>query len=182
MKYNIQINGNLAETYSDVYTPEALSALSALAYFNQDIKEAMAARIQRRAARQQQKQRILELNQQRDELAVMQLDVESAQQTLDTALERFSQTSMAGEINQADVAVLTQAVPPIYPISPDVKGYLFLALVLGVMLSLGAALLLELLSPRVRSAEDIDLPVLGTLKKRKYQHKALPNTELLPQK
>ena len=58
MKYNIQINGNLAETYSDVYTPEALSALSALAYFNQDIKEAMAARIQRRAARQQQKQKI----------------------------------------------------------------------------------------------------------------------------
>jgi malate synthase len=58
MTYNIKINGNLAETYSDVYTPEALAALEALAFFNQDIKEAMAARIKRRAARQQDKQKI----------------------------------------------------------------------------------------------------------------------------
>jgi malate synthase len=58
MKYNIKINANLAETYSDVYTPEVLAALSALAYFNKDIKEAMASRIKRRAARQQEKKRI----------------------------------------------------------------------------------------------------------------------------
>ncbi|MEJ7683382.1 MAG: hypothetical protein WKG06_37090 [Segetibacter sp.] len=55
MTNNITINGNLHETYSDIYTPEALAALSALAHFNKDIKDAMAARIQRRADRQQQK-------------------------------------------------------------------------------------------------------------------------------
>ena len=90
-------------------------------------------------------------------------------------------TVLEGEI-QADVAVLTHSVRPSFPRSRDFTRILFLAFVVGFMLSLGAALLLELLSPRVRSAEDIDLPVLGTLKKRKYQHKALPNTELLPQK
>ena len=58
IKQNIIINGDLRETYSDVYTPEALEALSVLANFNKDIKEAMNARIQRRAARQQQKKRI----------------------------------------------------------------------------------------------------------------------------
>lgn len=134
------------------------------------------------AAVQEQKQRILELNQQRDELAVMKLDVASAQQTLDNALERFSQTSMEGETNQSDVAVLTEAVPPIYPSSPDVKRNLFLAFVLGFILALGAALILEFFSPRVRSIEDINLPVLGALKKRKYQDRALPTAELLPQK
>ena len=55
---NISINGNLQQTYGDVYTPGALAALSALAHFNKDIKEAMTARIQRRADRQQQKKRI----------------------------------------------------------------------------------------------------------------------------
>ena len=52
------INGNVQETYSDIYTPEVLAALSSLAHFNKEIKEAMAARIKRRAERQEQKKRI----------------------------------------------------------------------------------------------------------------------------
>ncbi|MEJ7739281.1 MAG: malate synthase [Chitinophagaceae bacterium] len=59
MTHNIKINANLQQTYPDVYTHEALSALSALAPFNKDIKEAMTARIKRRADRYQQKQRIM---------------------------------------------------------------------------------------------------------------------------
>jgi malate synthase len=55
---NLKINGNIHEAYSDVYTPEVLTALSSLAHFNKDIKEAMTARIKRRADRQQQEKRI----------------------------------------------------------------------------------------------------------------------------
>ncbi len=58
MTNNIKIYGNLQELYSDVYTPEALSALSALAHFNKDVKDAMAARIKKRHDLQQQKRRI----------------------------------------------------------------------------------------------------------------------------
>ncbi len=54
---NLYIPGDLKETYRDVYTPEALAALSELAHFNHDIKDAMASRIQRRAERQRQKKR-----------------------------------------------------------------------------------------------------------------------------
>lgn len=135
------------------------------------------------AAVQKQKEKILELNQHRDELAVLQLDVESAQQTLNTALERFSQTSMEGNINQSDVSVLTRATAPLFPSSPNVKRNLFLAAVLGFILAAGAALLLELLNPRIRTLEDISVPVLGELKKRGYRQKALPapKTQLLSQ-
>jgi malate synthase len=62
MAGEIRINGNLTQVYSDVYTPEALAALSALAHFNRDIKEAMAVRVRRRAERQQQKKRIVFLD------------------------------------------------------------------------------------------------------------------------
>jgi malate synthase len=55
---NLIFQGNLKETYSDVYTSEALSALSSLAHFNNDIKEVMISRMKRRAERQQQKKRI----------------------------------------------------------------------------------------------------------------------------
>ena len=58
MTNSITISGNYQETYTDVYTPEALEALCALAPFNKDIKEAMHARINRREERQQQNKRI----------------------------------------------------------------------------------------------------------------------------
>jgi malate synthase len=55
---HVTIRGNLKEQYADVYTPQALSALAALAPFNKDIKELMAKRMQQRKERQQNKQRI----------------------------------------------------------------------------------------------------------------------------
>ncbi|MEP7107491.1 MAG: malate synthase [Ferruginibacter sp.] len=58
MMNNFTINADLGERYSDVYTPEVLSALSALAHFNKDIKEAMDSRIKLRAERHLQQRRI----------------------------------------------------------------------------------------------------------------------------
>ncbi|GAB3963213.1 malate synthase A [Spirosoma harenae] len=55
---SISIRDNLKEEYPDVYTPEALSALEAMAPFNKRIKEVMDARMKRRASRQQTKSRI----------------------------------------------------------------------------------------------------------------------------
>ncbi len=54
----LTIRDNLKELYPDVYTDEALAALSALAHFNKRIKEVMAARMQRRTTRQQTQTRI----------------------------------------------------------------------------------------------------------------------------
>lgn len=55
---NLQIRDNLRETYRDVYTIDALQALSALSHFNGTIKEVMASRIKRRAGRQRNQERI----------------------------------------------------------------------------------------------------------------------------
>jgi malate synthase len=47
----LQIRDGLERSYDDVYTPAVLAALEALAGFNRDVKELMAARIERRARR-----------------------------------------------------------------------------------------------------------------------------------
>jgi malate synthase len=47
----LQIRDDLQRTYDDVYTPEAIAALEALAQYNRDVKTVMAARIERRARR-----------------------------------------------------------------------------------------------------------------------------------
>jgi malate synthase len=47
----LQIRDDLHRAYHDIYTPEALAALEALAGYNREVKALMAARIERRARR-----------------------------------------------------------------------------------------------------------------------------------
>src|SRR2546426_5600467 len=54
----LEIRGNLETAYADVFTPQAVAALEALAGLDADRKAVMAARIERRAARARNKQRI----------------------------------------------------------------------------------------------------------------------------
>src|SRR6185369_12584069 len=54
----LEIRGNLESIYADVFTPQAVAALEALADLDADRKAVMAARIQRRSARARNKQRI----------------------------------------------------------------------------------------------------------------------------
>src|SRR5262245_66573829 len=54
----VEIRGNLEHTYADVFTPEAVAALEALADLDADRKALMAARIARRAERARNQQRI----------------------------------------------------------------------------------------------------------------------------
>lgn len=54
----LEIRGNLESAYADVFTPESVAALEALAGLDADRKAVMAARIERRAARARNQQRI----------------------------------------------------------------------------------------------------------------------------
>src|SRR5256885_11595541 len=55
---NLEIRGNLESAYADVFTAEAVAALEALAGLDADRKALMTARIERRAGRARNKQRI----------------------------------------------------------------------------------------------------------------------------
>src|SRR5436190_8055638 len=54
----LEIRGNLESVYADIFTPEAVAALEALAILDADRKALMVARIERRAARARNQQRI----------------------------------------------------------------------------------------------------------------------------
>ena len=120
-----------------------------------------------RAALQAQKERVLELNRNRDELSVLVKDVESAQRAFDAASQRFSQTSIEGQSEQSDISVLNPAMAPSGAAGPRVLLNTSLALFLGAVLGLAFALLTEMLDRRVRSHADmagvLQVPVLGVL-------------------
>lgn len=120
-----------------------------------------------RAALQAQKNKVLELNRTRDELAGLQKDAESAQRAFDTTSQRLSQTKIEGQSEQSDVAILNPAVAPISPSSPRPLLNTIVGLFLGGLLGLGVGLLKEMLDRRVRSDSDLSdltgVPLLGSI-------------------
>lgn len=137
-----------------------------------------------RAALDAQRNQVLRMKSVRDEGLVLQRELESAQRTYDAVQARFAQSSLESQTTQSNVNVLTQAVAPLQPSSPNLPLNIALALFLGGLLAVGTALLLELMDRRVRSVDDViaalDLPVIGVLPKpgakRWSGGKALPST------
>jgi len=120
-----------------------------------------------RAAVAEQKTRVLELNRARDELGVLLKDLDSAQRAFDAASQRFSQTRIEALSEQSDISLLNPAVAPLEPSSPRVLLNTLVAVLLGTILGVGLALLLELLNRPLRSSGDLKdmlgIPVLGTI-------------------
>ena len=120
-----------------------------------------------RASLERQKKKVLELKTQRDELAVMQRDVENAQRVYDLTTQRLAQTNLESQARQTNIVVLTPAQPPIEPSSPKLLLNSLIAVFLGLLLGVGTALMLELMDQRVRGAEGlsqlIPAPFLGSI-------------------
>jgi uncharacterized protein involved in exopolysaccharide biosynthesis len=114
-----------------------------------------------------QKARVLELNLSRDELAVLQRDVENAQHAMDAVSQRYTQATIEGNANQTDVAVLNPATSPQSPASPKVFFNILLAIFLGTILGVFFALLAEMMDRRVRSRDDLsdllEVPVFAII-------------------
>lgn len=102
-----------------------------------------------------QKKKVLELNRARGEMGVLLKDVDTAQKAMDAVSLRFSQTSIEGQSNQSDIAILNPAIAPLNPNSPKLLLSLVLAIMLGGILGIGFGLFAELLDRRVRSRDDI---------------------------
>jgi succinoglycan biosynthesis transport protein ExoP len=115
----------------------------------------------------EQKNKVLELKEHNNELAVLNREVENAQRVYDTATQQSFQARMESEITQTDIAILNMALPPQKPASPKIFLNLMLSTFLGTIFGVGAVFIAEQQDRRVRSPMDIrdnlDLPVLGIL-------------------
>ena len=115
----------------------------------------------------QQKKQVLALRAQRDQMAVLQRDVETAQRAYEGASQRVTALSLEGQNMQANTRILSPAVEPYMPARPrvglNILGSIFGGLLLGAVAAIG----LELLNRRVRSPDDLlataGVPVIGVL-------------------
>ena len=131
-----------------------------------------------RAAIGAQKTKLLQIKIDRDELAVLQRDVDAAKKAFEAVTNRLNQTSLDSQATQTNVAVLTPAVAPIEPSFPKISTFLLLAIAAGVALGIAAACLPEMLNPRIRSIENFgempELQLLGVIERPRARGRLVP--------
>lgn len=118
-------------------------------------------------AMEAQKKRVLELNRQRDQISVLQRDVEAAKRNFESASQRFAQTRLESHAVQTNISRLNPASIPAEPSRPKTLLNFLISLFAGPLLGVSIALILELVNRRVRSIDDlaeaIEAPVLETI-------------------
>lgn len=128
---------------------------------------------------EEQKEVVLNLNQQHDRINLLKSDIDFAQKVYDVVSQRALQTNLQSQASSTDISILNSASAPSSAAKPNIMVNLFLAAFLGTILGVGLAIMTELARRRIRSAEDIsqnlNIPVLGTIGSARGTIKAISN-------
>jgi chain length determinant protein EpsF len=103
-----------------------------------------------------QKELVLQLSRNRNELTLLKQEADNAQSAYDAALARTAQTRLESQIAATDVAVLNSAVVPSHPTSPKPVMTIVLACIAGLLFGVAIALCREWLDQRIRSVMDLE--------------------------
>ncbi len=114
-----------------------------------------------------QRAKVLELKQGRNQIAALQRDVENAQKAYDLVSSRFTQTDLESKARQSNVSIITEATVPTEPSRPKPKLNIAIATFLGGLIGVLAALALEATQKPLRGADDlikaVGVPVLAVI-------------------
>jgi len=128
-----------------------------------------------REALRQQKEKVLALRAQHDQMTVLQRDVDSAQHAYDMVATRLAQTGIESQVKSTNIVVLEEARVPPKASSPKPARNAAIGLAVGLLAGLSIAVGLERRRPRLRSVGDIAeflaLPVLGVVPRVKIKGK-----------
>jgi chain length determinant protein EpsF len=120
-----------------------------------------------KAAIEAQKKKLLALMSQRDQLAVLQRDVDAAKNAYDTVSGRYTQANLESQATQTNVFLLSPAMEPLEPSRPKIPRYMAMAIFFSMLLGLAAAFGVEMLDRRIRCVDDmvemLQIPLLAVV-------------------
>ena len=117
---------------------------------------------------EEQKKKLMSLRADRDQVAFVLRDVETAQRIYDGVSSRVGQFTLESQNNQANTRLLSPAVEPLEPYKPKILVGILGSILGGIAVGMLGALGWELLDRRVRDPEDLmvlaGVPVIGVLR------------------
>jgi polysaccharide biosynthesis transport protein len=102
-----------------------------------------------------QRKKLLAMRADRDQLAVLERDMEAAKQAYETAERRFTQANLESQATQSNVFLIRPAIEPLEPSFPKVRLYILASILFGALLGVATAHTLETLDRRVRCVDDV---------------------------
>src|SRR6056297_980114 len=153
---------NQMDTISDQIAEERTLAIRGiLSRFNSLTAEAESLR----DAIETRESSILALNQQGVQYNILKRDFETNRELYDGLLQRMKEIGVAAGVQENNIAVIDEALPPGGPFKPDLGRNMVLAIAVGLIAGVGLALILEFFDSTIRRTEDIEAltgrPVLG---------------------
>ena len=119
------------------------------------------------AAVDAQKAKVLALRSKRDQVAILQQDLASAQKAYDLVERRLTETTVSMSAGLSNISVISPATVPLLPSRPNLVLNVAVGLFLGLFLGMMAAFTLEAAQRPLRSADDLlqaaGIPVLAVL-------------------
>ncbi|AGA33055.1 exopolysaccharide biosynthesis protein [Thioalkalivibrio nitratireducens DSM 14787] len=113
----------------------------------------------------EREERIMAMNEQGVQYNILRREFETNQELYDGLLQRMKEIGVAAGIQENNISVIDEARTPAAPFKPVLGKNLAIASMLGLMVGIGLALLLEFLDSTIRRTEDVerlvDRPVLG---------------------
>jgi succinoglycan biosynthesis transport protein ExoP len=118
-------------------------------------------------AAETQKQLIFSTNQDALQYTILQRQVASTRAMYEELVRRLQEAGITAGLSADTIAVVDEALPPIIPAGPHKTLNMEVGFVIGLMLGIGIAVLLELLNSSIQTMEDITsyagLPALGMI-------------------
>ncbi|QUT05657.1 hypothetical protein KFK14_22340 [Sphingobium phenoxybenzoativorans] len=118
--------------------------------------QAGATVAQLRSAVAAQRGVVIESRAAKNEVAVLEQDVNNLKMLYDQMAARKAQLKVLGDTAQTNVSILSRAVPSAKPVSPRRTLSIVLGLIGGLTLGIIIAVLLELMDRRLRQSEDLE--------------------------
>lgn len=130
-----------------------------------DYKLALTKEKSMKRVLEQQKRKILDLNKKAIQYRVLQRQAESSKNMYDLLINRLKETSLSEEIKAGNIRIIDKAEVSHAPVNIHTKRKLRNAMVLGLVLGIGLAFLLEYLDNTIKFPDEIkkhlEIPYLG---------------------
>lgn len=121
------------------------------------------------------KTQVQDFNRKEFELRGLQREVDTNRELYDVFFTRIKNVSQTGGFEKPHARIIDKAIPPSSPFKPNLKLSVIVALVLGIMLGCGIAILLDVLDNTIKTLDDVPdklgFPLLGNLPRMETNRK-----------